>query len=143
MPPAAAPPATAAKARAATPSSGAQALGESALAAKAVPRNMPPSLAQWLRAAGLAQSDPAWPLTPAQRQLLLQLEAATPGAWQAAAAPVATAGGDAREMAWRNQAGQLSSLRVDSQGAHWAEPNGQTWFAPLDSAARAALLRGF
>ena len=141
--PSAAPPPAAAIARAAAPQSGARPLGELSLAAKAAARIVPPSLASWLRVARQTEDDPTWPLTPSQRRMLLQLDPTARGAWQSVAQPAPAAGADVREMSWRNEAGQLSHLRVDGSGAHWTEPSGQTWFAPLDSAARNALLREF
>lgn len=115
-------------------------------------QSAPPSLTGWLRAARQDTDDPAWPMTPSQRRVLQQLDVAARGRWQPVMPPTqpmppAQRGqsevSDARVMSWRSDTGQVASLRVDHQGAHWTEPEGRLWFAPLDPAARTALLREF
>jgi hypothetical protein len=109
------------------------------LVGKAAAITEPPSLKAWLLAARSATDDPRWPLSPAQRRLLLALDELAGTRWRPGpiAAPDVETGPPPRALQQRG--GGVSTLRQVPQGALWTEPDGRQWLAPLDDPARQAL----
>lgn len=90
----------------------------------AAPVDRPPSLSALL-------GPNAGSLTENERHALQVLDGLTRQRWQRQ--PAASE----RDAALRQQSAPagLRGLRVEADGAHWTEPDGSQWFAPLDPAA--------
>ncbi len=135
----------------------AQRAAPAAVAAKASAAPTPLQWGRWLRAARDGADDPAWPMSPVQRRVLLSLASSPSAAHSPSAPALVSAPGLAwqwqpgsppppdpsiRELHWRSREATSAQLRIEPTGLRWIEGD-LHWFAAVDAATLQALLREF